>query len=460
MSIDHGRIGQSFVFQLPLALSRIPIRLPTSSLVLLLMLRISLSPSPVHEAFAEIRWDSLLDLTDLERTLLRSGEENPIEYVLSNNEDATDYLQILLKVLDQALLPSLQQQQSSPRSSTPRRRVSRLRIDSILNYETALELLEEDIHGVVKHYVIDKAAEVMACMLSGDLSRVTMASTCFPNGFLLQGWPTLYQVLEQGGSDSYAQRGAAYCLAYLFLEGLRLQRAHKLLESMASIQDSLVAWITSQLQSSGSLPLSIVLPSLMLLIAEPTVRQSFDASGGIGYLSRHMRVDHLGDSKASVQQLYELCFCLWLMSFDVEASTEIRNDFHRDGAVGVLVDLVATSPREKVVRCALATLRNLATCTADIKMASSARRKIKGSNYLIEMVGCGLLKSLEGLSSRQWSDPDIVEGRCEYDRLILLCFFGKLASDSTPLFLTCVLLRRFKGLAQTAQRGTPRAVDI
>jgi hypothetical protein len=173
------------------------------------MLRISLSPSPVHEAFAEIRWDALLDLTDLERTLLRSGEENPIEYVLSNNEDATDYLQILLKVLDQVLVPSLQQQQQQllpSSSSMPRRRVSRLRIDSVLNYETALELLDEDIHGVVKHYVIDKVAEVMACMLSGDLSRVSMASTCFPNGFLLAGWPPLYQVLEQGGSDAYAQR--------------------------------------------------------------------------------------------------------------------------------------------------------------------------------------------------------------------------------------------------------------
>ena len=211
--------------------------------------------------------------------------------------------------------------------------------------------------------------------------------------------------------------GAAFCMANILLEGLRLERQKNLLQSVATMLKNFITWMTSQLQSSGSKPLSIVLPSLMILIPDAHVRQVFDEAGGIGYLTRHLRYDYLGDSKASVQQLYELCFCLWLMSYDVENSEAIRNHFHRDGSVGVLCDLVAQSPREKVVRCALATLRNLATCKASLKVASkrATSTMIQGSDYLVEIVGCGLMKSLESLRSRQWTDPDIVEGKADCD---------------------------------------------
>ena len=203
--------------------------------------------------------------------------------------------------------------------------------------------------------------------------------------------------------------GAAFCEANILLEGLRLERSGKLFQSVSIMLSTFMNWTTSQLQSSGSRPLSIVLPSLMILIPDSHVRNVFDGSNGIGYLCRHLRYDHLGDSRASVQHLYELCFCIWLMSYDVEYSEGIRNHFHRDGAVGVLCDLVAQSPREKVVRCALATLRNLATCKAAVKVRR-ASSVIQGSDYLVEIVGCGLMKSLETLRSRQWTDPDIVEG--------------------------------------------------
>lgn len=150
----------------------------------------------------------------------------------------------------------------------------------------------------------------------------------------------------------------------------------------------------------------------MLLLPDDYARRVFDEPGGIAYLTRHLRHDRLGDTRASVQQMYELTFCLWLMSFDVESNEAIRSHFHRDGAVGVLCDLVASPPREKVVRCALSSLRNLATCTTSFKTSPSNSRNsdTEGSSYLMEMVGCGLMKSLVALRGRQWTDPDIVEG--------------------------------------------------
>ena len=204
--------------------------------------------------------------------------------------------------------------------------------------------------------------------------------------------------------------GAAYCMASILLEGLRLERSKDLIQSLASMIKTFIAWMTSQLQSSGSKSLGIVLPALMILIPDAQVRRVFDESGGIGYLSRHLRYDHLGDTRTSVQQLYELSFCLWLMSYDVETSERARSHFHRHGTVGVLCDLAASSPREKVVRCALSTLRNLAKCKAAFQV-SSRDSTVQGSKYLIEMVGCGLMKSLASLRNRQWADPDILEGR-------------------------------------------------
>ena len=170
--------------------------------------------------------------------------------------------------------------------------------------------------------------------------------------------------------------------------------------------------MTSRLQSSAARSLPIVTPSLTVLIVSKQARVLFDKAGGTGYLTRHLRTPSDSRTGASVQQLYELCYCLWNMTYDCQDSEVIRNHFHRDGAVPALVDLVAAAPREKVVRCALAALRNLAECSTDTKSTLLARKNITGSTFLVEMIGCGLVKSIDLMkASRQWSDPDIVDGK-------------------------------------------------
>lgn len=71
-------------------------------------------------------------------------------------------------------------------------------------------------------------------------------------------------------------------------------------------------------------------------------------------------------------------------------------------------DLVATAPREKVVRVALSSLRNLATCSDD-ELPTVGSKTVDGSTFLGEMIGCGLMKSIDLMKERQWTDPDIVE---------------------------------------------------
>jgi V-type H+-transporting ATPase subunit H len=216
--------------------------------------------------------------------------------------------------------------------------------------------------------------------------------------------------------------GAAFCLASVLLEGDKLEKE--------SVLESFVSWMTARLQSSTMRALSVVTPSLTVLLVSRDARKIFNKAGGIGYIARHLRVPKTQSEStkqigagASVQQLYELCYCLWLMSFDCGDSQDIRNHFHRDGAVPALVDLVAAGRREKIVRLALSTLRNLAVCKADVHAGSSTKRAMTGSMFLTEMIGCGLLKWIDLMKERQWKDPELIEGTSpidEPDELALL----------------------------------------
>ena len=165
-----------------------------------------------------------------------------------------------------------------------------------------------------------------------------------------------------------------------------------------------------------------------MLMMDRTCREIFDNSGGIGYIARHLRVRQSSSydesvsatrsqPAASVQQLYELCYCLWLLSFDVNSNELIRSHFHRDGAVPRTVELVAASPREKVVRLAVATLVHLAQCreahattTTKIIRDTLSKRIIDGKLFLQEMIGCGLVKTVDLLKQKEISDVDFSQG--------------------------------------------------
>jgi len=189
---------------------------------------------------------------------------------------------------------------------------------------------------------------------------------------------------------------------------------------------ALISWIASQLQSSVSSSLSLVTPALTALMGSTEARLLFAGSGGIGYLTRHLRARgapanprgkprRAKNAGATVQQLYELCFCLWTMTYECEASYSARAAFNRDGSVQTLVDLVSGAPREKVVRVALSALRNLATCGStdasepDPVGVPGGRKAVNGATFLGDMIGCGLMKQVDLMRERQWTDPDIVE---------------------------------------------------
>jgi V-type H+-transporting ATPase subunit H len=151
-------------------------------------------------------------------------------------------------------------------------------------------------------------------------------------------------------------------------------------------------------------------------------RVIFCKSGGVKYIARQLRagskttktltasMDNTKKAQTSVQQLYELVFCLWILTYELNTSYTIRADFSKDGlAISALVDMISIAPREKVVRVALSALRNLATCDADSSPQPAGQPRVDDKHFLGEMIACGLMKAVTHLRDRQFTDPDIVE---------------------------------------------------
>ena len=104
----------------------------------------------------------------------------------------------------------------------------------------------------------------------------------------------------------------------------------------------------------------------------------------------------------STRRRYELTFCLWTLSFANDALA----DFVRNATIEALCEHVAAAPREKVVRVAIATLRNLAEATSDGDDDADAAAAASPT-AAARMIKCGLAKTLKTLRERPWADPDI-----------------------------------------------------
>lgn len=379
----------------------------------------TLPPSPVALAFPHIQWDPLgsLRLTAQETALLRMAETNPIEYTLADSRDASMYARVLLKLLAEASAAGSGSGEVS-------------RITDQCTEEQSLDALDADPLGVVTHYAITKLHDILAMLIGGTGVTISTVFYVGKEGILVDQWKALLRILNKGGKgDAYAQSGAALCLAQILMTACPSQKVGSKdgqrvrptsYASAVEPLEALTAWIVSQLKSAT---VGLAIPAMTALMGCTESRLLFAASGGIKYLSRHLRTGgrksgskssekkkHPSGNSATVQQLYELTFCLWTMTYELNGSASVRADFCKDGqAVAALVDLVSVAPREKVVRVSLAALRNLATSSASVNPGPSGTTKVDGDVFLTEMIACGLMKAIGHLKDRQWTDPDIIE---------------------------------------------------
>jgi V-type H+-transporting ATPase subunit H len=354
------------------------------------------------------------------------AETNPIEYTLADSRDASMYARVLLKLLAEA--------SAAGAGTGPVALITEPQTD-----EMAMKALDEDPLGVVTHYALSKLFEIISTLSTG-VSGVTVGAVFYvgKDGVLVDQWKALLRVLNKGGKgDPYTQKGAALCLALILLTACPSQRITAPMTdkdgqpikarpiSYASAVEPLeavTAWVISQLKNATGTYVGLCIPALTAIVGAHETRTLFCSSGGIKYLARQLRMGTKGakgvgsEKKAigqtSVQQLYELSFCLWRLTYELEDSYTIRSDFAKDGVVvAALVDLVSVAPREKVVRVALSSLRNMALCTAEISPPPAGLPNLDGNHFLSDMIACGLMKAIDHLKDRQFTDPDIIEGK-------------------------------------------------
>lgn len=384
----------------------------------------SLFKSPVQRAFSQIQWDALgsLKLTAQETALLRMAETNSMEYTLADSRDASMYARVLLKLLAEASA-----------AGAGSGDVSKM-IEETTEDE-ALRALSADPLGVVSHYALTKLLEILDTLKAG-IKGVTVASVFYvgKEGILVDQWKALLRVLNKGGKgDNFAQKVASLCLTKILVTACPSQRTSSVDKDGSTIKprpiqyasameplEAITAWIVSQLKNASGTLVAICTPAMRVLMEAKETRLLFCQSGGIKYMSRQLRVGSKSKNlsgaekkkfgQASVQQLYEISFCLWILTYDLNSSYAVRQDFAKDSlAVSALVDLVSVAPREKVVRVALSSLRNLATCGGDGSDPQPAGQiPLEGTHFLSEMIACGLMKAIAHLRERQFTDPDLV----------------------------------------------------
>ncbi len=76
----------------------------------------------------------------------------------------------------------------------------------------------------------------------------------------------------------------------------------------------------------------VIVPSLCILLRLPAARSVFVEHGGVGYVTKLLKLSGSSD----LQLTYELCFCLWTLSF----AEEHWQDFQLNSCVPVLAEQV------------------------------------------------------------------------------------------------------------------------
>ncbi|KAI8390886.1 ATPase V1 complex subunit H [Radiomyces spectabilis] len=149
----------------------------------------------------------------------------------------------------------------------------------------------------------------------------------------------------------------------------------------------LYKWITLQLASERMDIVDIAVQEVASLLRVRQFRLPFwKTHGAIKELVRRL------EKSASPQMQYQVIFCLWLLTFEPEIASKLNEQYD---VVPLLIDIAKAAVKEKVIRVAIATLKNLV--------------ELAPAENLAAMLVAKLLPFTENLAARKWSDADIVE---------------------------------------------------
>ncbi|KAG0251546.1 H(+)-transporting V1 sector ATPase subunit H [Mortierella polycephala] len=150
----------------------------------------------------------------------------------------------------------------------------------------------------------------------------------------------------------------------------------------------LFRWTTAQLQSNNLAVVDLAVQVLESVLRQRDLRSVYwNTPHAMDALVRLLKTE-----SPTPQMQYQVIYCFWVLTFD----TEIAQDLNRKyDVIPQLVEIAKSAIKEKVIRVIISTLRNLVEKAPEANLAAMAAVK--------------LLTFSENLSTRKWSDTEILE---------------------------------------------------
>ncbi|KAF9137574.1 H(+)-transporting V1 sector ATPase subunit H [Mortierella sp. GBA39] len=150
----------------------------------------------------------------------------------------------------------------------------------------------------------------------------------------------------------------------------------------------LFRWTTAQLQSKNPAEVDLSVQVLESALRQRNVRIVYwNTPQAVDALVRILKMENPGP-----QMQYQVIYCFWILTFNEEIAQELNRMYD---VIPQLVDIAKSAIKEKVIRVVIATLKNLVEKAPEANLAAMAAVK--------------LLQFSENLSSRKWSDAEILE---------------------------------------------------
>lgn len=208
---------------------------------------------------------------------------------------------------------------------------------------------------------------------------------------IINPYQTFLRILSSPGEDGYSVGKAKHMLAILY----RINEDEAEAGGMADFFSHLVRSYTDNSSIPNLMRTVCALKEIMKsqFAQEIMLRQDSGLRKLIGLLLNH---------SSNVQMLYEIYFCVWLLSFN----QNIVNDLPWSELIYRMVETMRHVTKEKVLRVCCATLKNI----------------LKKEECVNNMIGCGLPALMEKLLERvlkeEKKDEDLIRDLRDIDHVL------------------------------------------
>ncbi|TPX33246.1 hypothetical protein SmJEL517_g03842 [Synchytrium microbalum] len=179
--------------------------------------------------------------------------------------------------------------------------------------------------------------------------------------------------------DEFVQLKAAKIITYLVLNAD---------PSYPFDPSDLFVWMTAQLQSTNPGVVDITVQLLQSILSLTQYRLPCYQTPNLV----HVLVEILRKGTPNAQMQYQVIYCMWSLTYITDIAQDIQR---KHDVIPILIEVVKSAIKEKVVRVIVATLKN---------MLSKAMQE-----NLAAMFGNKVLNTCENLLARKWSDTEISE---------------------------------------------------